>query len=664
MATTATTASYSSSPNLPFDDINLVVLTDVHSWVGGHPNEPSLDVSYGDVVSFYQHIQNFCQESDRDVWLVQNGDWIDGTGLAFDGDPSHLVPLIQKMPFDILNTGNHELYRDEVVDYMKRPGGFIDWWGDRYLASNVYTSDNHGNRADPLGNQYTVLNGKHSKVLVFGFIFDLPNPSKKVIVQHVQNAVQEHWFHKALTETKHYNAIVVMIHAGHDDPAVTAIHHAIRTILQDDDMPIQFIAGHTHWRRYAVLDPQATVVEAGRYLDTIGWVSFANKESVQRRRWKQRSLQDQDDNVTEPENSSATLFPTDPAVTLTTQAPIDAPVMSVDDSFQHVFLDANIETLENTLGISSSKFDTTSGMDLKNFIDETRRKMGLSNKIGCAPRDYILNASMTHDNSLWRLFADEVVPRELVKDSVVHRVMFLGQGSWRYDLVGRNELTYDDIIAVSPFNLPLYLVAKLSGNAVLQLNATMNDNASEEDQYFSPLPAWILAGHIEVDEECELYSDLYSYSHFKDTLKQLYPDLGEPIPQNLTSTSIWLSFVVNSWHCFGGVFDNQWWSQLDHQVQSSGTSKMTEAIILCVAAIMLCCAFVFVGYICRPICSGVIRIPDRKDYGEMMTSFDNVDDDGYENRNGSHFDDNDEIDYDGDNEDNDDEHKDTPIRIV
>ncbi len=104
-----------SSPNLPFNDINLVVLTDVHSWVGGHPSEPSLDVSYGEVVSFFEHVKRYCEDTDKDVWFVQNGDWIDGTGLAMDGDPSHLVPFIQKMPFDVLNTGNHELYRTSVI---------------------------------------------------------------------------------------------------------------------------------------------------------------------------------------------------------------------------------------------------------------------------------------------------------------------------------------------------------------------------------------------------------------------------------------------------------------------------------------------------------------------------------------------------------------------
>lgn len=66
---------------LPLGDLNVVVLTDVHSWVGGHGNkEPTLNADYGHVLSFYQRLKDHCMESGRDVWLLNNGDWIDGTG--------------------------------------------------------------------------------------------------------------------------------------------------------------------------------------------------------------------------------------------------------------------------------------------------------------------------------------------------------------------------------------------------------------------------------------------------------------------------------------------------------------------------------------------------------------------------------------------------------
>lgn len=95
----------------------MIALTDVHSWVGGHGrNEANLNADYGDVLSFYEHIQAHCRapssaaseaDTKMDLWFVMNGDWIDGTGLALDGDPSHLVPLLQKMPWDVVNVSCH-----------------------------------------------------------------------------------------------------------------------------------------------------------------------------------------------------------------------------------------------------------------------------------------------------------------------------------------------------------------------------------------------------------------------------------------------------------------------------------------------------------------------------------------------------------------------------
>ena len=86
-------------------DINVLVLTDTHSWIGGHARQesPKLTADYGDVVSLYQNLKSYSDKMGQDLWFVMNGDWIDGTGLALDGDPSYLIPLLQKMPWDAVN---------------------------------------------------------------------------------------------------------------------------------------------------------------------------------------------------------------------------------------------------------------------------------------------------------------------------------------------------------------------------------------------------------------------------------------------------------------------------------------------------------------------------------------------------------------------------------
>jgi 2',3'-cyclic-nucleotide 2'-phosphodiesterase (5'-nucleotidase family) len=59
------------------------------------------------------------------------------------------------------------------------------------------------------------------------------------------------------------------------DPLIYTIWDAIRAIA-GPYMPIQFITGHSHRRHYEYLnqDPWATTMEAGRYMDTIGFVSL------------------------------------------------------------------------------------------------------------------------------------------------------------------------------------------------------------------------------------------------------------------------------------------------------------------------------------------------------------------------------------------------------
>mgnify|MGYP003866574079 CR=1 FL=1 len=113
--------------DLPFGDINVLVLTDTHSWVGGHStNEPQHNADYGDILSFYQRLHAHCQRHNMDLWFVVNGDWIDGTGLSLNNDISYLTPILEHMPWDAVNVGNHELERSEVVDQFMRPGGFVE----------------------------------------------------------------------------------------------------------------------------------------------------------------------------------------------------------------------------------------------------------------------------------------------------------------------------------------------------------------------------------------------------------------------------------------------------------------------------------------------------------------------------------------------------------
>ena len=70
---------------LPWSDVNLLIVTDVHSWVAGHTHAdhtPVLDADYGAVLSLYERLAATAAKAGRDLFFVQNGDLNDGTGLS------------------------------------------------------------------------------------------------------------------------------------------------------------------------------------------------------------------------------------------------------------------------------------------------------------------------------------------------------------------------------------------------------------------------------------------------------------------------------------------------------------------------------------------------------------------------------------------------------
>jgi 2',3'-cyclic-nucleotide 2'-phosphodiesterase (5'-nucleotidase family) len=491
-------ASASSlSPNLPFGDINVLVLTDVHSWVGGHgEKEPHLNADYGDVLSFYERLKEYTVQSGKDLWFVVNGDWIDGTGLAANGDPSRLIPLLEKMPWDALNIGNHELYKREVIEYVTQPGGFVEWWGDKYLSSNIVLT----NSQEPIGNPYRLLRGKKSTLLTFGFLFNMKDNDQIVTVKEVESVVREEWFTQAL-RGEEYDAILVMAHMDVQDPLVDVILAAIR-LTAGSDVPVQFITGHTHHRGFYNPDNTSASFEAGRYLDTVGFCSFPNRATA------------------------------------------EASGGNVTSLFKYEYLDANIDLLKETLG--GTELETENGVALSTFISKVQKEMGLEEVISCTEDAYYTNRSLDEEGSLWGFFRDRVVPSQFQGDKVV----FLGKGGWRYDLLP-GEIRIDDLFAVSPFNETLYEWKSIPSEVIVMLNTSMNENS--QSPFLSMLPEYILAPtkpFIPAGRVYDLITDAFEVSRIQNTFKEFYPNATTPVAlTDITTTSCWIDFFRENYLC-------------------------------------------------------------------------------------------------------------------
>ena len=109
---------------------------------------PPLDSTYGDLVSFKARVVAEATKSGKDVFLVDNGDVVDGTGISnlAKDHCSYLLPLLKQIPFDALNCGNHELYSNATMEAFNS-SGYIESWGGRYLTSNLLNATTR----EPLG---------------------------------------------------------------------------------------------------------------------------------------------------------------------------------------------------------------------------------------------------------------------------------------------------------------------------------------------------------------------------------------------------------------------------------------------------------------------------------------------------------------------------------
>ena len=123
-STSIATKEAAVAPPLILQDVNLIVVTDVHSWIAGHKHNTSLTADYGDVISFYEHLQARARDEEKDLFFLMNGDFMDGTGFS-KNPPVDLTSILQEMPWDALNIGNHELYQNSTIDHMIKEGGFV-----------------------------------------------------------------------------------------------------------------------------------------------------------------------------------------------------------------------------------------------------------------------------------------------------------------------------------------------------------------------------------------------------------------------------------------------------------------------------------------------------------------------------------------------------------
>ncbi|KAF9582660.1 hypothetical protein BGW38_010923, partial [Lunasporangiospora selenospora] len=257
---------------LEWGDLNVISTTDTHGWLAGHVKEASYSADFGDFSSFLSHMREQAIHRRKDLLVVDSGDLHDGNGLSdstpLNGQISN--PIFQKINYDILSIGNHELYLNTIAEDTFR--NFAPKWGRRYLTSNVYIKDSKkGGKVVPLGKLYNKFRMRFgTRVMSYGFLHNFKKAANNTIVEMANVTVTQPWFQKTLKD-KDVDVYVVVGHVPIRWAEANAVVDAIRKV--HPSKPILLFGGHLHVRDFKSYDARAYGLAAGRFMETVGWMS-------------------------------------------------------------------------------------------------------------------------------------------------------------------------------------------------------------------------------------------------------------------------------------------------------------------------------------------------------------------------------------------------------
>ncbi|GAA6025510.1 hypothetical protein JCM8202_001976 [Rhodotorula sphaerocarpa] len=414
---------------LPWGEVNFVATTDTHGWLLGHQrNEPSFSGDWGDFYSFAHRLKEEARRRGVDLLLVDSGDRVDGNGLV-DADPAPVkgvtaLDLFSSVPFDIVTTGNHELYKYPVAEYVGKT--MRDKFGERWVVSNVELTGKD-NVTRPFGNRarhFTTEQGR--RVTAFGPLFNFKAHAPGTAVQAPSAMIKEPWFQEAIAHAPDFFLFVGhMSVAIEPDSEWQTVVDAVRRV--HPRVPVVVFGGHHHVRQCARYDEYSMGLAAGRYMETIGFMSMSGL------------------------NETAGGRP---------------PV------FRRRYLDQN----RNTYAYHAGKdFDTSHGSALTRRLSATASRFNLTDVFGHAPQDYFLSRyPYTSRHSVLNLMTREVLPR-MVRREDREREMFmvLNSGSIRFDIF-KGPFTRNDQWIILPFTNRFLFVPDVPRRLAAQLLPYLN----------------------------------------------------------------------------------------------------------------------------------------------------------------------------------------------
>ena len=667
---------------LPMGDINILYLTDLHGWVASHAvHEPHFDADLGDIVSFYNHVRAHCDSKGKDLFFIANGDFSGGTAFPFET----MIDIIQHVPLDVITLGDEDISNTSKIKFLlhgtddadagsrnDESQSFVDHWGRKLVTTNLF----HADQKESFGkSHYYFLKGpnKGSQILLFSFIDDtIPivgdDTSSYIFLEHIRNIVHASWFERLVssgcpkendrsrpllesTDSPVFDAILILAHMDMDSEQITHILDKIRTLC-GSDMPVQFLAGHTHYRGVKSLDDNSNVLEGGKFLDTLSFVSFPMAETVR---------------DTIANQTKDTLI-------------ASSQTKSITDLYQHAFIDANLQMLHAVLNLdelSYEGFQTPNGKALSDYIHSTEDELGLNAVLGCSPQSFYVDRQSNSTESLIFLYTNTIIPRQLLDplkntQSGWYDVSALTDGEpmragvfiqstrsmFDYDLFD-GVVTFNDIVTLVSHEIPIFEVTLVSKDEQGQLEPLTFETIQKLIQRLSgdaslvnigdarsPSNISVAMGNIEMDPaqmNWILYCTQSDFDSFADNLRIItsqdvvqHPVLLVPIeldeqelsentkniasipvtvpphaplvikePTVVTTRSLWINFVQQSWgECRDELALKEEAEQAVKKVSKIASYALLALVVASMCSSFISCGsvFVFVSIWCQQKC--------------------------------------------------------------
>ncbi|KAI1452001.1 Metallo-dependent phosphatase-like protein [Annulohypoxylon moriforme] len=467
----AINATYGPTRALEWGQLNFLHTTDTHGWLEGHLKQGNYGADWGDFVTFSTHFKHQAGNMGVDILLVDTGDLHDGAGLSDATTPDGAISMtvFDKVDYDLLTIGNHELYLATVA--YQAMYNISTYWGERYLTSNVQILNPETNEWQYIGKTHRYFTTQHGlRVMAFGVLFDFTGNTNISKVIPAKTMVTQQWFLDLLHSPEPVDVFIILGHnpARPTDSISTfpVVFDAIRAV--HPNTPIQFMGGHTHIRDFAVLDFSSTAMESGRYCETLGWLSmsgFDNKNSGY------HGIVPGPAGVPNP-TRKAEQNSTSPFV------------------YSRRYLDWNRRTFEYHAATWYDKnFDYNNGLAVTAEITKYRNQLNLTDVYGCAPQDYCMTcAPLNSSANIFPMLSEalsEAVVNESRKD--IPRYILANTGSVRFDLY-KGPFTYDDQFIVSPFLDHFLYIPEVPYSVASTLLQSLNNAGASQKRSIGVMP--------------------------------------------------------------------------------------------------------------------------------------------------------------------------------